>query len=879
MKKTFFIVSLFLLMLSNSFSQIKISGTLKTENEKPISGASITITELNTEDILNYAISDKNGGFSILVKSDAKKIQLNIRTMGYKAVADSIDNKTQIIDYILTEEVTELKEVVLKNHPITRRGDTINYSVNAFAKQADRTIADVLKNMPGIEVLSDGRIMYQGKPINKYYIEGLDLLEGKYNLANSNLPHKEVRQIQVLENHQPIKLLDSLVFSERAAINIKLKNSYTFTGQAEIGTGLSPMLWEVNLTPMLFSKKQQMLTSYQTNNTGNDVGTQIKPLTIDELLDQFERNDEKQDWLAIQQLKTPGFSEQRWLDNNIHLLSTNYLYKLKNDYELRLNLSYLNDYQQQNGVTDTQFFTVNDTIALFENKYNQLHTNTLETNLTLQKNTKKNFLKNSLQLQKFWDSQQGHIQLNTDAIHQNLSNRYFKLSNDLKTLFPLGKQIVTLTSYIGFNKTPQSLIINPGQFNDLINDANDYDQITQNIELQTFYTNNSLGFTKGWKQFSVSPKLGVQFEKQNLESAILTPSITTLNNEFENNLDWLRSKVYFNLTTQYKKNKWRVNLTTAVNLHNYQLEDQTLQKGQNLDRVTFEPRLSLSYDLNSFWRLGASSHINHQFGTINQVHYNYILQNYRTIKRIDSPLPEMRNFCYSMSLNYRNPIKSHFFNLNYNRAITENNLLYNNKILENGAIELQAIEKTNHRYSHNFMTRMGKYFSDYNTNLTISANYSLQDFQQILNTEITDISNSNWHLSGKINTDITSWLNTELESIFQFSNNKIQKQNNQTITQQFHRFNINIYPKENQYIALKTEYISNNLFSKNATNLFADIIYRYTWDKKKIDFELQWNNIFNTTNYRTVNIDNFSYIETNFNLRPNQLLVKVRFSL
>lgn len=879
MKKTFFIVSLFLLMLSNSFSQIKISGTLKTENEKPIAGASITITELNTEDILNYAISDKNGGFSILVKSDAKKIQLNIRTMGYKAVADSIDNKTQSIDYILTEEVTELKEVVLKNHPITRRGDTINYSVNAFAKQADRTIADVLKNMPGIEVLSDGRIMYQGKPINKYYIEGLDLLEGKYNLANSNLPHKEVRQIQVLENHQPIKLLDSLVFSERAAINIKLKNSYTFTGQAEIGTGLSPMLWEVNLTPMLFSKKQQMLTSYQTNNTGNDVGTQIKPLTIDELLDQFERNDEKQDWLAIQQLKTPGFSEQRWLDNNIHLLSTNYLYKLKNDYELRLNLSYLNDYQQQNGVTDTQFFTVNDTIALFENKYNQLHTNTLETNLTLQKNTKKNFLKNSLQLQKFWDSQQGHIQLNTDAIHQNLSNRYFKLSNDLKTLFPLGKQIVTLTSYIGFNKTPQSLIINPGQFNDLINDANDYDQITQNIELQTFYTNNSLGFTKGWKQFSVSPKLGVQFEKQNLESAILTPSITTLNNEFENNLDWLRSKVYFNLTTQYKKNKWRVNLTTAVNLHNYQLEDQTLQKGQNLDRVTFEPRLSLSYDLNSFWRLGASSHINHQFGTINQVHYNYILQNYRTIKRIDSPLPEMRNFCYSMSLNYRNPIKSHFFNLNYNRAITENNLLYNNKILENGAIELQAIEKTNHRYSHNFMTRMGKYFSDYNTNLTISANYSLQDFQQILNTEITDISNSNWHLSGKINTDITSWLNTELESIFQFSNNKIQKQNNQTITQQFHRFNINIYPKENQYIALKTEYISNNLFSKNATNLFADIIYRYTWDKKKIDFELQWNNIFNTTNYRTVNIDNFSYIETNFNLRPNQLLVKVRFSL
>jgi hypothetical protein len=41
--------------------------------------------------------------------------------------------------------------------------------------------------MSGIEILPDGKVLYQGKPINKYYIEGLDLLEGKYNLANKNL--------------------------------------------------------------------------------------------------------------------------------------------------------------------------------------------------------------------------------------------------------------------------------------------------------------------------------------------------------------------------------------------------------------------------------------------------------------------------------------------------------------------------------------------------------------------------------------------------------------------------------------------------------------------------------------------------------------------
>ena len=863
---------------SLGFSQTTISGHLKTQLNQPISAASITLTELNTNNIISYDISDAKGFFTISLDSKLKKVQLNIRSMGYKTVVKTIDNKTQTINFVLEEEITKLKEVVVKSTPITRKGDTINYSISAFTKQQDRTIADVLKNIPGIEVLGDGKILYQGKPINKYYIEGLDLLEGKYNLANKNLPHKEVSKIQVLENHQPIKLLDSLVFSDQAALNIKLKNSFTFTGQAKLGSGLSPLLWDANITPILLSKKKQMLNSYQANNTGNNVASQLKTLTFEDFVDQFERNDQKQDWLAIQRLNVPNFSEQRWLDNNIHLITANYLQTLKNDYELRLNTSYINDYQQQNGSTNTQFFTANDTIALFENNNNQLHINTLETNLTLQKNTKKKFFKNSLKFQGFWDSQSGTIQLNTNTVNQDLSNRYFKLSNDLKTLFPLGKQIATLKSYIGFNKTPQSLTVNPGQFNAILNDGNPFDEVTQDIELNTFYTNNSLGYTKGWKQFSFSPKIGFQFEKQDLHSAILTPNTNeTLN--LENNLDWTRSKLYVNLKTQYKKEKWRLDLTTPINLHNYQLEDAPLQESQNLNRVTFEPRVSINYDLNSFWSISGSANLNNQFGTINQIYYNYILLNYRNIRRIDAPLPQLQNFSYSGSIGYRNPVNALFFNLIYNNTTTNNNLLYNNQILDNGTTELQAIEQDNKRLRHSISTRVSKYFSDFNTNLSLSTNYSLQDLEQIINNEITDITNENWSLNGKVDIDITDWLNTEVQSTFQFSNNEIQGQENQTITQQFHKFNINIYPKDNQFLGLETEYIKNNLFSENTENFFADLVYRFTWSKKNIDFELQWNNIFNTENYRTITINNFRYLETNFRLRPSQVLFKVSFSL
>ncbi|WP_340064062.1 TonB-dependent receptor [Ascidiimonas aurantiaca] len=876
MKYYFF---LFLMFSISSFSQTKISGHLKQENEKPVSGVSVIITELNTDNILKYDISNSKGNYSITIKNDSEKLQLIIRSMGYKKIVKIIDNQTQTLNFTLQEEITELKEVIIKSTPITRKGDTLNYSVNAFTKQEDRSIGDVLNNMPGIEVLSDGKILYQGKPINKYYIEGLDLLEGKYNLANKNLPYKEVLKVQVIENHQPIRVLDNLVYSDQAALNIKLKNNYTFTGQVELASGFSPLLWDTNITPMVFSKKRQMLSSYQSNNSGNNIASQLKTLTIDDLLEQFERNDEKRDWLGIQQLAIPNFTEQRWLDNNVHLITTNYLHRLKKDYEIRLNVSYLNDYQQQIGFTNTQFFTINDTIALLEEKYNQIYANNLKTNLTLQKNTEKNFLKNSLIFQGFWDHQQGNIQLNANNISQNLNNQYFKLSNDFKILFPLGKQIATLKSYFGFNKTPQSLVVQPGQFNDLLNNGTPYDEVVQNVDLQTFYTNNSLGFTKGYKAFSFSPKIGVQFEDQNLDSYITTSSFQDLSDSFNNSLDWTRSKLYLSLLTQYKKDKLRFQLATPINLHTYDLEDNGLQLGQNLNRFTFEPRLSVTYDLTSFWRLRASTDLNNQFGTINEIHYAYILQNYRSIQRINTPLPELQNFSYSASIGYRNAIKSFFFNLAYNNTHTENNLLYNNSILENGATELQALQRDNNRRSQNLIARVSKYFVVFNTNITFGANYNTQEFQQILNSEITDITTQSWRLNGKIDTDITNWLNTEIESIFQFSNNEIQGQDNQTIIQQFHKANINIYPKDDHYFAIKTEYITNDLFSETTENFFTDLLYRYSWKKKNIDFEIRVNNLFNTGNYRTINVDNFSYVETNFMLRPRQVLFSVQFAL
>ena len=316
-----------------------------------------------------------------------------------------------------------------------------------------------------------------------------------------------------------------------------------------------------------------------------------------------------------------------------------------------------------------------------------------------------------------------------------------------------------------------------------------------------------------------------------------------------------------------------------MNFHNYQIEDNPLQESEDLNRLTFEPGLFLIYYPNAFWKLSTSASMSNQFGTISNLHYAHILKNYRNIQRINAPLPQKFNQTLTGRISYRNPVESLFWNIIYTQIQSENNLLYQTRILENGATELQAIKQDNDRLRHSLSIRAGKYLSELNTNVALNANYSLQKFQQILNTEITDIENQSWGIGGKIETDFTDWFNTKYQTNRLFSKNQIQSQSNTTITQKSHLLNLNFYPEGNQYFAIKTEYIENKLFREQVNFFFTDLVYRFTWKKKNLDFEVQWNNIFNTENYRTVNVRAFSYEETNFRLRPRQMLFKVRLSL
>jgi len=201
-----------LLVALLAVAQVNVTGLVVEEStHEPLMGASVVLRNKEGK-IKKYATSDANGKFTITA-TEIDGYTLDVSMISYAKQTVQLDGASFPITIAMADAPTALKEVTIKADKIREQGDTITYTVGSFAQAQDRSIGDVLKRMPGIDVSSSGKIQYQGEDINKFYIEGSDLLGGKYGIATNGISHDDVGAVEVMENHQPMQVLSGISFS------------------------------------------------------------------------------------------------------------------------------------------------------------------------------------------------------------------------------------------------------------------------------------------------------------------------------------------------------------------------------------------------------------------------------------------------------------------------------------------------------------------------------------------------------------------------------------------------------------------------------------------------------------------------------------------
>ncbi len=897
MRKTSTLFALFLAILS--WAQSSISGKILDEDGKPIPSASVTVEEPGKDAIIAFSITNVKGEYKVTFTTPEENVDLKIKAFNQKPSQKAVKNESQIQNFTLQPDATEIKEVKLKAKMITKRGDTISYDIKAFESKADRTLSDVLKKIPGIDVNKDGTVLYQGEPINKFYVNGKDLMEGGYGTINNSLPTGAVQKVEVMENHQPVKILQDKVPSENAGLNVILKKSVTMTGRGEVGVGMEPLLWNVKLTPMFFGQKNQWVLNYKANNNGESVEREGNMLAFGNRFEGRRGQSAGNYWLSVDKASVPSVPEKRYLMNNVHFFSANVLttpFKSK-DWELKASASYTNNAIDRNSTRETVYEQDTDffkTGKIITNESNNLYSNAAKGEVIITKNAKKGFFKNTTTWNGFWNEDRGNTStlynmaipdptLKDIFIDEALGAPTGIIKNSLSTIIPWKEKLVNFMSYLSYQKDRQTLTAEYENFIDL---GSGFDRFDQRVSSTTLMANQSASVGFSYKRLTITPEVGLNLSFNDMNSKLYADG-NLLGISYQNRMKWNEINPYSQVALNYKGKAINATLNLPLNMYGIDYKDLLRNKDSEISKTVFEPTFYGSFDFASFWKISAFGGLNYNFGDFGSVYDGSILISPKSLNAKDSNLlPENRNINSSARLEYRNPLNNLFFNARYSYNDAKRNIITKSRPFASGASAVTLEYIDNNSYSQSESAEIGKYFPKFKTNASVnfsnrdSNSYSILVDQNNDDNYIESVNNSQ-SLAFKFNNTYFSWMSLDYNISLNWNKNSDDYRNNVNKYSGWnHNLNLFLYPIENHTIGLVWDDVTTSQGAINLRNSFYDLSYQYTWAKKKIDFELKWLNIGNKKLYETIsyNTTYFSTSRNSIEIRPSQVMFTVKFN-
>lgn len=278
MKKAVLILSL--LVSVTTFAQsIRFEGIIQDDKSAPLEMANIMAVNQTTKAVDAFSITNDKGRFQMALKPNAT-YAIKVSYIGYKALDVTINTSSENITKILTlEEGTMLEQVeIVREMPVSIKGDTIVYNSDSFTNGTERKLEDILKKLPGVEVDAEGQIKVEGKAVSKLMVEGKDFFDGDTKLGVKNIPADAIDKIQVLRNYNENSILKGVENNQdNLAMNIKLKegkkNFWFGDMNAGIGVGHDDTRYTIAPKAFYYSPKYSLNIMGNSNNVGEQAFT------------------------------------------------------------------------------------------------------------------------------------------------------------------------------------------------------------------------------------------------------------------------------------------------------------------------------------------------------------------------------------------------------------------------------------------------------------------------------------------------------------------------------------------------------------------------------------------------------------------------------
>lgn len=857
------------------YAQIVISGTVTDKSGEPLPAI---VSVLVGKSVRGFGNADENGKYSISFSTDADSLNVKASMMGFSPYYKTTSAKTQQLDFILEETDIMLKEVSVVADKISEKGDTLSFRVGAYKDENDRVIGDVIKKMPGLEVADNGSISFNGKTIKNFYVEDMDLLQGRYGIATNNISANDVASVQVYQNHQPVSALKDWSPSEDVTINLKLKSSakgvFTMTGMG--GIGYKPMLWAAEATGMYFGRKGQSITTYKGNNSGDNVTSEHEDLTGVGGLQFFNKAP-----LKIVSPGTPGVKPKRYLRNRSNTASTNNILKLDSLSTLSVSLSYIDDILSNEGSSITGQYLPNGTYRtmsqIIETK-NYMHN--LNGGILYKKNTDHIYAENRLDVNASWNKSNGVNRLTTDfsdinqAVNQHLDNPAFTISDKADLIINSGANAWNVSFGAGWNHRPQKLRVSPTS---IFSEKAEFDIVTQNYTSDDFRGQVETGYFIRFGNLTINTFIFGNIDAESVKSNLYgfeMPDFYTVNRYLfgkaegggEARIGYPISNSYFELTLPISYNaQWL-------------RDNEDSDRNREWNYLNFNPAVKYTYRLGKSW-CGLNASYYKIRNNSDRAQSGIVMSDYLTFTEsfVDHTLID-KTFYTSAEYHYSNAMAQLFANAAVSWLRSSSNTMvsyeYSGIALVRNAIELPYISN---RYSANANVSKGMDF--WESTLKLTGNYSIYKSKQLINNLPINYSSQYWSANLIYSATPAPWIGLALGLAYgeNRSFTEINKDAAPIVRQSTGRLDLNIFPIKRLILNVAFEENYTNMTDKGRHTWFGDA--KITYKAGRFDWELEANNIFNRKVFSRVSYTDMDIYRSIYRLRPFNVMLKVRFNI
>ena len=107
------------------------------------------------------------------------------------------------------------------------KGDTLIYNADAFNLPEGSMLSDLIRQLPGATLNSNGEIFINGRKLDYLLLNGKDFYKGNNRIMLENLPHYTVKQLKVYETStERSRALGHDVDEKDYVMDVRLKKEY-----------------------------------------------------------------------------------------------------------------------------------------------------------------------------------------------------------------------------------------------------------------------------------------------------------------------------------------------------------------------------------------------------------------------------------------------------------------------------------------------------------------------------------------------------------------------------------------------------------------------------------------------------------------------------